>query len=143
MTLQQQVPSLELCKRLKELGYQQESHFRWWVNTDGETSIMTPKATPESDYPELGKTLFVYSSPTVAELGEMLPWRVEKYGKKYYFSVEKARPESDYKKFEVAYWFENNKIQAHEILTICSDDTEANARAKMLIYLLENKLITL
>ena len=29
MKLEDQVPSLELCKKLKELGYPQEGYFRW------------------------------------------------------------------------------------------------------------------
>ena len=63
MKLEQHVCSLDLAKRLKELGVKQESLF-WW----GEI-------TKEVHYCKAGKPLHI-SAFTVAELGEMLPkWR--------------------------------------------------------------------
>ena len=77
-----------------------------------------------------------YSAFTVAELGEMLPYKITKGEDSFYFAVGQAKPDDKhYPKWEVSY--------SNEEYTPCLDraDTEANARAKMLIYLLENKLI--
>lgn len=36
MQLAQQVPSLELCKRLKELGYPESNGFSYWTKKYGD-----------------------------------------------------------------------------------------------------------
>lgn len=107
MKLEDQVCSLDLAKRLKELGVKQGSHF-WWRYTSDMSDTMLLDRKWESSHFE-----FV-SAFTVAELGTMLKWRSLTY---------KAQPQ----------WYE---ILKDETLT------EADARAEMLIYLLENKLIT-
>lgn len=126
MNLEQQVCSLELAKKLKELGVKQESLF-WWRHDD--VDGWWPghwEGLPGAEH---------CSAFTVAELGEMLP------------KEENL----------VTMFFENGRCQ------ICLQgnvenndgiatrwgaagqsieaDTEADARAKMLIYLIENKLI--
>lgn len=120
MKLENQVVSLDLAKNLKELGVKQESYFSWAEYTDEDghqvVGIVTNPGTYSADY---------YSAFTVAELGEMLPtknenWQTSKAYNDKWFIV-------DYK----------NSIKPMYA------DTEADARAKMLIYLLENKLITL
>lgn len=115
---------LEYAQRLKELKVKQESlwyhiHFcqSHGMIPDGEIS---GKKRADSWNPE-----FVYSAFTVAELGEMLP---------HHFK---------------SYWIDNNNhiwacydgriMGAVSPSFIASGDTEANARAKMLIWLIENK----
>lgn len=129
MKLEQQVCSLEYAKRLKELGVGQESLF-WWVEyTDGHGK----EESWSVENNRAGYKQFI-SAFTVAELGEMLPNNVNKYhwrGNK----TDKG------KAYEIKYRrLVNHKL---EVLRIKRDVTEANARAKMLIYLLENNLITL
>lgn len=126
MQLESQVCSLELSKRLKELGVKQESLW-WWVK----------HKNPPKEYPSLNKwSLCGYESAkdiyeqyhayTVAELGEMLPeWCFTYKASKYHFQCGKYQPEQGEMEFYGAY----------------SGKTEANTRAKMLIHLLENKLI--
>jgi hypothetical protein len=92
MNLEEQVCSLELAKRLKELNVEQDSLFCWINNCDLEYLPL-----------EIRNKNVVYAAFTVAELGEMLP------------------------NFNVIYTL--------------FDRNEANARAKILIYLIENKLI--
>ena len=70
MTLEQQVCSLELAKRLKELGVQQESYFNWILNANDNWLVWDD--TMRSDY-ETGREKDAISAFTVAELGEMLP----------------------------------------------------------------------
>lgn len=116
MKLENQVCSLELSKKLKELGVKQLSVFYWNIE---ENKVLF--------YPEkkLINLLYNISAFTVAELGEMLP---------------------DY--------VELSKVQNIHLATVYSDDngtennvsvigeTEANVRAQILIYLIENNLIS-
>ncbi len=126
MTLENQVCSLELAKRLKELGVKQESFCYWITNTNGHNPWL--KWRKNVDCPcEFFTTANVkvrYSAFTVAELGEMLPPSVR---------VNKEFDDKNEKIFYVGLHHGDWRISA---------DTEADARAKMLIYLLENKLIT-
>ncbi len=73
---------------------------------------------------ELRQGLGQYSAFTVAELGEMLP--------RNYYSCKLKKG---------WFMFKSSSKQDYEDMPELKTDTEANARAKMLIYLLENKLI--
>ncbi len=123
MELSQQVVSLELAKKLKELGVKQESYF-WWNRLSD-----YPDSTPDwrlSSFKSVEVARELCSAFTVAELGEMLKLGMEQslfmnMGK-WYCSYHSKSPA---KKNEM------------------DGNTEADARAKMLIYLLENKLIDL
>ena len=129
MKQQDQVTSLELSKKLKKLGVKQESLF-WHIEWDSDEKegyfdskdypriVFSPNATPPI-FTVPPKSLY-YSAFTVAELGEMLPetnWQTyrEKKG-----------------------WI----LTDHQInIPIQKANTEASARAKMLIYLIENDLL--
>lgn len=125
MKLEQQVCSLELSKRLRELGVKQESVFYWSQGgiynegTDWQVCYAS-RATRIN-----GKELDWYSAFTVAELGEMLPKNV------LWQSITG---------FTVGAWSCEVMI-GHEHHRVGAD-TEADARASMLIYLIENNLIT-
>lgn len=123
MKLEQQVTSLELSKRLRELGVKQESYFTWidlGMQRGCELSI---GGFDKDDV----------SAFTVAELGEMLPSSIMREQTVYGLACCKHDEE-----WEILY--DNTAIG---ILKIEMADTEAEARGKMLVYLLENKLITL
>lgn len=124
-TLEKEVCGLEFAKKLKELGVKQESLCYWWPNGN----LVIYNAAAEDEEP-MGDSAF-----TVAELGEMLPARIDDY-------------ELDFGKYsdhwQYCYRDENKKVifqSMHPKLEVAVADTEADARAKMLIYLLENKLI--
>lgn len=134
MKLEQQVCSLELAKKLKELGVKQESLFWWKPKIEGGHELR---------YRESGMSVFYedYSAFTVAELGEMLPDEI-------------SSTKIDYKKGKGAFWEVKNTINSdlfnkfngetvgkHQEIVLMN--TEADARGKMVCYLLENKLITL
>ncbi|MFP5263718.1 MAG: hypothetical protein ACLGJB_17700 [Blastocatellia bacterium] len=120
MTLEQQVTSLELSKKLKELGVKQDSLFYWvdgkleYINEVGGINIAKDDV----------------SAFTVAELGEMLPAVVD----------GDLAPR----------WF---KTFSHYFCDYTDDNKtwllpqpfiypkEADARAKMLTYLIENNLV--
>lgn len=120
MELEKQVVSLELAKKLKELGVKQDSYF-WWVREDlkrtesNENPWMLWDETAISEY-ETGKEIDWVSAFTVAELGEMLP----------------------------PVCIEGETIVAGKWqIDSFSATAEADVRALALIHLLENKLITL
>jgi hypothetical protein len=131
MKLEDQVCSLDLAKRLKELGVKQES-FAFWRDLEGHQMLLY---CPDCS----GKISSDYAAFTVAELGEMLPLRID------------ARSKKDGRK-HVAYYLDyqaggfllrySYHLDTRQVLAGVSADTEADARAKMLIYLIENKLIT-
>lgn len=117
MNSEHQVTSLEPSKRLRVLGVPQDSYFCWDKIKYGEYTIMKSPAVPE--------IRDCFSAYTVAELGEMLP------------AFYATRRISDSPERWEAFRTFATKASAHEEQA----DTEADARAAMLIYLLENKLI--
>lgn len=149
MELEKQVCSLELAKRLKELGVKQESLFYWRLTYHTSESfnagirvkregifgdygleyLPKPRYTTadvkwnEADLSKLYET--EVSAFTVAELGEMLPEGITTY-------CTNIGGKWGWKSFYII----TTAISVVEIF-----DTEADARAKMCIYLLENKLI--
>jgi len=119
MKIEEQVCSLELAKKLKELGVAQESLFKWHSKIDEKGNL----SHTEIIYYPAKQMKQDYSAFTCAELGELIP---KSYGLPAYYSNEG--------------WVYLEGIDASDIKSIVSD-TEANARVKMLVYLLKNDLI--
>jgi hypothetical protein len=112
MNLEQQVCSLELAKRLKELGVKQESLFAW-----SKPLRSMPAFIDYVNNLELRRG--DCSAFTVAELGELITDQNDIAGLPYYHDWEwKCAP-------------------GYHIAEI----TEADARAAMLVYLIEKKLL--
>jgi len=121
MKLEEQNTSLELSKELKEAGYKQEGIW-WWKSDEGESYLVYFNSRYRFSK---GKILAV--APTVAELGEAL------------------------RNFEKSDW--RHKIIYEGTMTIYKNydtrgirkeieaDTEANARAKMWLYLKRKGLL--
>lgn len=147
MKLEQQVCSLELAKRLKELGVKQETYFVWWYT---EAMSADVKYFPDQDWGKREWSLRVnapldanrkenlyggraLAAFTVAELGEMLPDVVidDEDRTNFWLRTWKTGQE-----WAFAYTYGQTSIYVETALT------EADARAKMLIYLIENNLIT-
>lgn len=125
MKLEDQVCSLDLAKKLKELGVKQESQFWWvhssWVGAEGEPWELGY----QGDFPGAGTQEEDYSAFTVAELGEMLP-----RGAFSVFNISSNRWDCEYQAPTIIrprIWDKGN--------------TEADARAKMLVYLIEQGLV--
>ena len=144
MELKQQVTSLELSKKLKELGVKQESLYKWNVPelSDEEKekghgyldSELVPKLYTEEQWEVYAEDYIppnskIYSAFTVAELGEMLPLQLRSPNPPIHLAEVYCRLKAP-KGYKVSWG-------GQEFFA----DTEANVRAKMLIYLLENKLI--
>jgi len=117
MKLKDQVTSLKLSKKLKELGVEQDSLFYWvgtdlvgWKIMDSGVAKVTSK-----------KAYLIISAFTSAELGKrLLDWTVTTFDKEgiTIIGTDGKKPTP----------FINAK-------------TEANVRGKMLAYLMENDLI--
>lgn len=121
MELEKQVCSLELAKRLKELGIKQESLWIWTLNerNDGQPARWRLELKSEADrvcgikYIRERACAF-----TVAELGEMLP-------------IGLPLP---FRRDDHIYLWTSARGRHPEI-------TEANARAAMLLDLIERGII--
>lgn len=120
MKLEDQVANLELSKRLKELGVKQESYF-WWNNSIESGGWLL------EDHEEANETNA--AAFTVAELGALLPeFTIHKKtdGVSNLWRIDLSENLS---------WIYQPKISDEDRVT------EANIRAKLLIHLLEQKLI--
>lgn len=138
MRLEEQVCSLELAKRLKELGVRQESAFYWQFPKPMESLPFNKRPFEErhdwfltnSGNLEWCKEEMRTAAFSVAELGEMLPSEITlSNGKKAWLWCGKMdRLEVCYDDTDTAPLFFHA-------------DTEANARAKMLIHLIEHWVV--
>jgi len=118
--IEKEVPGLELCKKLKELGYPQDGGgFYWMKLEDYKLKRDVWKLLPQEDTP---KRFFVkdwVKAPTCQELGKYLKRA------RYFYDGEQWRvyhPRADYNIY---------------------DKLESNARAEMLIMLIKNGHIKL
>lgn len=134
MILEDQVCSLEFAKKLKELGVKQKSLFAYLkVKNEWRIVAHSPQLEVRSFY--VGKNLI--SAFTVAELGEMLPHSVIRDDEEYKITPSAAGGGLKYIDYTT---YEDGVGTYLKGYPITSGKTEANARAKILIYLIENKL---
>lgn len=133
MKIEDQVCSLELAKRLEELGVKQESYFyHHWYKKNRDYEYIDHKICAEKieEFDDGKWKLKVYSAFTVAELGEILPANLED---KYLTSHKCSRN---------GWWIFYSKFNDKDTdNNSCWSAREPDARAKMLIYLIENNLI--
>lgn len=149
MTLEKQVCSLELAKRLKELGVPQVTSLFTWVKSLEEDEdckgdykvIILGNAGFKNYYAagrdnkEIGE---MFAAFTVAELGKILPLTINKVGlpitgMPWRLCCERYPDSQDW-----VCSYRSGKLTTSDQWSL----SEADARAKMIIYLLENKLIT-
>lgn len=144
MKLESHVSNLELSERLEKLGVKQDSQWYWCcgnlfhISLDDaydhycmhhlEDEITAPVVDWIGNFKNQACSAF-----TVAELGEMLPQYI-KYEANYYILKTTKGDEA----WAVDYEYETKEQKLRVGMT---KETEADARASMLIYLLENKLI--
>lgn len=164
MNLEMQVCSLELAKRLNELGVEQDSYFFWYAFENPLQQVYKESDVDEDRWRictskdcSKGGADWIYSAFSIAELIEMLPERI---------IIENNKPFNSFmlqinKRFIVT----NNEpinLQTQGIYSInyyCDstdhtqewlfnplmkniyDENFSNALAKMLIYLIENEFI--
>jgi len=120
MTNEDHLTSLELSKHLKKLGVKQESVWYWWKAGH----IFVEEARYAGRQWEKLASAF-----TVAELGELLP-------DDFYTTKDTTTGKTIW---GCAHYTSSYKLE----YPLLEANTEADARAKMLIYLREKQLITL
>lgn len=134
MKLQAQVCNLDLARKLKKLGVKQEGLFYWVRKWDGETGAWD---VFNKDDIALDVVDDHASAFTVAELGEMLPIRINAKVKHHGISSELLQ-------IQKGHFGDTPEVQWQVIyydVQFKNAPTEADARARMLIYLLEKKLV--
>jgi len=118
-----EVPSLELCKKLKSLEYPQNGGGWYWsVDNQGRVflSFFQKMTNEDIEHDEKINFLKRIKAPTVRELGEFFPSEV-----------------TCFRDFKRGFLCEYENKQENIVQSFW-EDTEANARAKMLIWLVEN-----
>lgn len=144
MKLENQVCSPKLSKKLAKLGVKQDSAFYWWtINTPKETILAIRSSNSIKDIRNTGyrttmghKSDEYVSAFTVAELGELLPSQFDNTLPSFPWLVcTKDKTEE----WEVGY------CKHAEGFTdgFSSNKNEADARAGLLIFLLERNFIKL
>ncbi len=132
LSLENQVCSLELSRRLKELGVEYEAYFNY---------IFLPNKDIWEIYPL--KNQLGFPAYTASELGEILPAYANVSGDSCMLYLSKYRIPVVELEGQIRYSCEYWKLEdSHYFLGKgYYDINEANVRAKMLIYLIENELM--
>ncbi len=143
LPLERHVCNLTISKRLRDLGVSQDTIWGWYDKRDltirgkGKTEYYLAIIVHEGLIPNShadGVKSLICAAPDSSELGEMLPPKIKK-GEKYYriWGIKGINC------YEVKLL---SMEERYDEIYYTTDYTEADARAKMLIYLLENKIIT-
>ena len=130
--IENHVVNLELSKRLKELGFDKDNFF-YWGNWGAH---WTPKTSYKILRFNKNKTVLSkdsYRAYIATELLEILPEFLQLETHRAYFNIAVSVDEKDYCVAYKEHGFYNLHIKIDSIL--------CNALAKMLIHLIENKLM--
>ena len=135
MNLEQQVTSLNLSKRLKELGVKQLALF-WWSEHTIPATLWNEHDLGEND-PYAGVSDKSVAAFTVAELGELLPSRLTNNlvgeHQQHQFMCEKW-PNEKWNSAYVCLDCKGNMCRVQE-------ERMAESMGLMLVYLIEDKLL--
>jgi hypothetical protein len=132
MKLENQVCSSELSQILEKLGVKQKSLF-YWVYEHFEKEKW--ELVFADDFVSINPFVSAF---TVAELGEMLPQYIYKNEDGYFLEMYKHREEG----FQIRYKTSESIFENKDCVIACTCEVnEADARAKMLCFLLENNLM--
>jgi hypothetical protein len=145
LSREDQVTSLALATRLKALGVPQESLYVWSVPVPERAKDAVERKAVE----RVGRGLYeatavwteafdLYAAFTSAELGALLPAVIEIGGKSRRLRIAKADGGSTSSVWRVQY-----EAEGQEVDPSCEAEREADARAQVLISLLEQHLLAL
>ncbi len=139
MEIEDQVCSLELAKRLKELNVKQKSLF-FWVNPELTVDNVTQLLNEDERFIDHHPDLY-FSAFTSVELSDILPGILKN---EYYLTSERLSEKHHYRT-EYKHWNGKDSFCHPNCFEYTFPDTEAekeaDSRARMLIYLIENGLI--
>jgi len=152
MKLYDQVITREQAQRLKELGVDGDSLFAWEQSgLPGECRVAYPSEFARQTKREFPNQVKWIQAWTVAELGQMLPDYTRELG-----NLEIGKSETDHismkpkkeKWWNVSYWTLSGRVERDLYIPeqkskhLQQAATLAQTLAKMLIYLLENNLLS-
>ena len=143
LSLEQQVISLALAQTLKALGVAQESLYVWSVPVPARAKDEVERKAVE----RVGTGLYeataawtdvfdTYAAFTSVELGALLPAVIEIEGRDRWLRIEKDDGVSAPSVWRVQY-----EEEGQEVGPSFEAEREADARAQVLIYLLEHHLL--
>jgi hypothetical protein len=145
MTSEKQVTNLELSKRLKAAGIPQNNSLWYWQRQyfSAEKAGKAVTYSPISDEQEVYKLRLgshgggeFYAAYTVAELGEMLPYRIREQDDDYWLQIQKLK----HGDWDIRYSTTDGKLHG-QTDGIKQGGTEIEARGEMLLYLLYKGII--
>jgi len=133
---EKEVPSLKLCKKLEILGYPKKYGGWYWYNirrlgVKDHYTLHLSHREPMYDPTEED----MIKAPTLRELGEMLPPALKVDNKEYTY-VQTLVNESESEHYERVFMVGYKNPKGKDLHSV-EDYTEPNARAKMLIWLIE------
>lgn len=134
MNLESQVASLDLSKRLHELGVRAPALFYWYSQNEKDWELHVSKNGQR--YSEYNIYQWNYNAYTVAELGMMLPAGIsfDKTNGFPYANVLLWHAWADTLFYTMDGYPEKRKLSESKL-------SEADCRAKALIYCIEQKLV--
>lgn len=128
MNIESHIVSLELAKKLKELGVEQESLWKWCIHSNG---VVGCYAGLTQKIQSLSKVKEDYSAFTVTELMERLPATVDLIAGRYRLTIRKYDQLLD-----VSYMG-----TAGDALKTTMNRKLVDALAEMLIWLIEDEYV--
>ena len=122
MKIEDHLPSLNTCKKMKELGWEKPTLFQWYQDWKDNWHVSQLQAQETWNY---------MMAPLASEILEELPYDFD------YPNENKNYLREDFQESSDIYvcWYRGSNWPHGR------GSTEAEARAKMWIYLKENKLI--
>ena len=136
MKLDEQVCSYSQAKKLAQLGFTSTTQFYWITSESfGKTdpvlvSVQDQQTSAEGSF---------YAAPTVAELGILLPTEISHEDELYYLQGTIGNRQGEF----YYIWFQSSLDNAEwELFPSIEKDTEAEARAEALIWLIENDFVS-
>ena len=134
--LTQHVPSLELCKQLRDAGYPQESILVFYPLEGGYKLGTWNEPVPSDTIAEMG----IIAAPLASELLERLPQVVEVFGS-YPWAMLQVHKKNGF--YSVGYWSNLDRLASIERGTVCIFKNEklAIALSEMYLYLSKNNLL--
>jgi hypothetical protein len=140
--LQDHVPQLETCKKMKKLGWKKKVLYQWVLqdNLTGEYKCWNSCELSEFQTSHLRDKI---PAPLASEIGEELPMSIWEDNEPLGIMVstrDKTFVNSQFdmtKKWKI--WYED--LVVDDAIIGFSEENEAEARAKMWIYLKEKKII--
>ncbi|MDP4145615.1 MAG: hypothetical protein Q8936_14205 [Bacillota bacterium] len=156
MPLEQQVCSLDLSKRLKELGIKQKSLF-YWINPEYTIDNVHEIIYEQNTYINPPKPDFYYSAFTTAEVMNLLPNRITILGNEPFDSFRLRIQKSFIVEHDMVL-IDTYIANYHCDTTECSGEdswldrtlfpknmwheNSANTLAKILCFIIQNNLVT-